>query len=230
MNLPKQKVNKLFYGKWPYKIACFLKKSSMIIRLGPEKTRLWATDHPTYKGWWDVIPAEKDQVLAFLDKVEPFLNSELQIRAEGGHFNIFCKNPTLRDQLVENLEPWITAVHGPENVSELEYILSTNGSKIIRDRLPHKQFRYKIYFNTSMPIDIRSKFLAWTSNYDSSISISGATHKWLDCKNVWTQSPFMYIKDDKTLAMFSLFLGNNIRNIEEFILRSSINTYIDQEI
>jgi hypothetical protein len=38
------------------------------------------------------------------------------------------------------------------------------------------------------------------------------------------QSPFMYVEDDKTLAMIGLFLGSNIKKVEEFILRSSISS------
>ena len=228
--LHKQKINRLFYGKWPYKIECFLPKSSMIIRLGPEKARLWATNHPEYAGWWNVTPGQKGQVLEFLDKVEPFLNEELQIRTEGGHFNIFCKHAVLRDHIVQELEPWIVDVQGPASEEELAYMLAAGGKKIVCNKLPHQQYRYKLHFKTSMTADSRSKFLSWSKNYKERIFIAESTHKWLEGKKHWAQLPFMYVEDSKTLSMFSLFLGDNLRIIEEYVLRSSINSSLDQEI
>lgn len=228
--LSKQKINRLFYGKWPYKIECFLAKSSMIIRLGPEKTKLWASNHPEYTGWWNATNEQKTQVLEFLNKVEPFLNDELQIRTEGSHFNIFCKHVVLRDHIIQELKPWIKNIFGPDNEKELEYMLANGGKKVVCNKLPHQQYRYKIHFRTNMPADARSKFLSWSDNYKDRTFIAESTHRWLSGKRHWAQLPFMYIEDDKTLSMFSLFLGNNLRIIEEYVLRSSINTSLDQEI
>lgn len=228
--LHKQKINRLFYGKWPYKIECFQAKSSLIVRLGPEKARLWATDHPDYRGWWNVSRPQKQEVLEFLDKVEPFLKEELQIRTEGAHFNIFCKHIVLRDRIIQELEPWVRGVHGPNSNEELEYMLANGSKKVVCNKLPHEMYRYKIHFKTNMPVDTRAKFLKWSSNYLSQISISDATHQWLAGTHQWAQMPFMYVEDGKTLAMFSLFLGDNLRIIEEYVLRSSINTSLDQEI
>jgi hypothetical protein len=194
----------------------------MIIRLGPEKARSWASNHPEYKDWWGVTPAERERVLEFLDKVEPFLKDDLQIRTEGGHFNIFCKHALLRDKIIQELEPWITDVQGPDSEEELAYMLANGKKKVLCSKLPHQQYRYKLYFNSNMPADARSKFLGWSNNYKEYISIAETTHKWLDGKRHWTQSPFMYVEDDKTLSMFGLFLGNNIKNIEEYVLRENL--------
>ena len=202
----------------------------MIVRLGPEKARMWATNHPDYSGWWGASPGQRGAVLEFLNKVEPFLKDELQIRTEGGHFNIFCKHSALRDHLVQELTPWIHNIQGPSSDEELAYMLAAGGKKVVCNKLPHQQYRYKLHFKTNMPADTRSKFLLWSENYKDRIFIADSTHKWLDGRKHWAQLPFMYIEDDKTLAMFSLFLGNNLRIIEEYVLRSSINSSLDQEI
>jgi hypothetical protein len=81
-----------------------------------------------------------------------------------------------------------------------------------------------------MPINVRPKFLEWANKYNSKTAIADSTQKWLEGRTSYVQSPFMYVEDDKTLAMFGLFLGNHVRIVEEFILRSSINTSLDQEI
>jgi hypothetical protein len=136
----------------------------------------------------------------------------------------------LRDHIVQELEQWIVDVQGPDNEEELAYMLANGGKKVVCNKLPHQQYRYKIHFKTSMPADARSKFLSWSENYTDRIFIAESTHKWLVGKKHWAQLPFMYVEDSKTLSMFSLFLGNNLRIIEEYVLRSSINTSIDQEI
>jgi hypothetical protein len=177
-----------------------------------------------------VSPGQKANVLEFLDKVEPFLKEELQIRTEGGHFNIFCKHVVLRDHILQELNQWVIDVQGPASEEELAYMLAAGGKKVVCNKLPHQQYRYKLHFKTNMPADSRSKFLSWSNNYKDRIFIAESTHKWLDGKKHWAQLPFMYIEDSKTLSMFSLFLGDNLRIIEEYVLRSSINSSLDQEI
>jgi hypothetical protein len=73
-----------------------------------------------------------------------------------------------------------------------------------------------------MPIDTRPKFLEWAKKYGSGVSIADSTNRWLAGKTVYVQAPFMYVEDDKTLAMFGLFLGNNVRIVEEYVLRENL--------
>jgi hypothetical protein len=227
MSRLKQKINKLYYGKWPFKIECDLTTSSLIIRLGPEGTRHWAT-HDT-NTWFKSSKHEKDCVLEFLDVVEPYLDKELQIRTEGSHFNFFCKDRDLKDAIVKDVGKWLKAVDGPESDEELEFMLASGRKKVICSNLPYGKYRYKINLRPNMLIDARPKFLEWAKKYGDSVSIADSTNRWLAGKHSYVQAPFIYIEDEKTLAMFGLFLGNNIRIVEEFILRSSINISLDQE-
>jgi hypothetical protein len=228
MSQRKQKINKLYYGKWPFKIECYLPKASMIVRLGASDTRLWAKGK--VQTWQKATTYEKDEVIKFLNAIECYLDKEVQIRAEGGHFNFFCKDRALKNAIIKDTKQWLRTVHGPDTDEELEFMLSSGRKKLVCSNLPYDKYRYKLNFKTNMPINVRPKFLEWANKYNSKTAIADSTQRWLEGRTSYVQAPFMYVEDDKTLAMFGLFLGNHVRIVEEFILRSSINTSLDQEI
>jgi len=74
-----------------------------------------------------------------------------------------------------------------------------------------------------MKIEHRANFREWAKRVDS-ISYSGKTTRWLSGINTYYPEPFIYIKDGPTLSIALLILGNECRKVEEYILRSSINT------
>jgi hypothetical protein len=200
----------------------------MIVRLGANDVRLWAKGeiHNYYKA----NSHEKGEVIKFLNAIESHLDKEIQIRAEGGHFNFFCRDRALKDAIVKDVKDWLRNVYGPDTDEELEFMLSSGRKKLVCSKLPYDKYRYKLNFKTNMPVDVRPKFLEWANKYNSKTAIADSTQRWLEGRTSYVQAPFMYVEDDKTLAMFGLFLGNHVRIVEEFILRSSINTSLDQEI
>ena len=201
----------------------------MIVRLGIEGAREWAEDKSLYK-WTTSTPQERKGVLKFLDAVSPYLTKDVQVRAEWAHFNIFCKDIELRDEMLDVLSEWVISHTGPSTTEELEFMLAGGRRKILCNNLPYNTYRYKINFRTNMSVDARFTFLEWAKKYGDKVAIADSTHRWLSGRSNFIQAPFMYVEDDKTLAMFGLFLGNNVRIVEEYILRSSINTSLDQEI
>lgn len=204
----------------------------MIIRIGPAKFRIWIENVDNYRYWGTnqkVTTETKKNLIRFLNLVEPFLDGDLQVRAEGNHFNIFCRDIILRDRIIKALNEWITDVYGPETDEELAYIMSSSNKKVVCNNLPYEQYRYRVYINTSMPIDSRSQFLSWVKKYTETTCVSDTSQRWLNNKINWMQAPFMYVEDDQTLTMIGLYLGHNIKKVEEFVLRSSINTCIKQE-
>lgn len=226
MTQPKLKISKLYYGKWPYKIECHLHKVSYIVRYGAEATRKWAANTSIEQTWYDKLhqttQAGKNAIVKFLDKVEPFLELDIQVRAEHNHFNIFCRDPALRDRIAAHMAKWVVAVHGPASEEELAFMLAGNNKKVVCDNLPHKKYQYKVLLNTAMPIESRSKFISWVETYQDRVRITGESKYWFGGLRRWAYTPFMYVEDEKTLTMMTLFLGNNIKKVEEFVLRSSI--------
>jgi len=223
MSKPIQKINKLFYGKWPYKIECRLTGAGLISALGEQRVRAWANRNgaPCY----GTIP-EKQQVIKFLDLLLPFLSKDIKLRGEGDRLNIFCMDATMKDTISAALVPYVYRTHGPRTQEELNFFLDNNRKTSLCNYLPHKKYQYKVYFKNSISIDLRKKFLVWvTSNHSNRTLISKSSIKWLN-GNQSVQAPFMYVEDNKTLTMIGLFLGGNIK-IEEFTLISSINTNQD---
>jgi hypothetical protein len=214
MKIQKLKSSKLFYNKWPYKIACIINGGNRLTYLGVDSVRLFCTN---------MSKEDKAQLLLFTDNVEPFLTikDQVQIRAEGKHFNIFCKDPVLLETIHKALEPWIIDVYGPTTKEELDFMLDNGHKKILRDVLPKDGFRYKVYFKYLWHEDNRREFSIWADKFPDKISISDGSRKWINGDN-WTYYPFMYVKDDKTLSMVGLMISGHVKKVEEFILRENL--------
>jgi len=240
MTLNIQKSGKLFYNKWPYKIACSINGANRLTYLEIDIVKKFCNgvktdDMPYWMAKSKLSKQDKEQLLQFTHNVEPYLdlkkNGQGQIRAEGRHFNLFCQDKELMEIICTALAPWIDNVYGPSTDEELEFMLASNNQKITCDHLPHKKYQFKIYFKTDMLAEKRTNFLKWIKTYQDRVLISKTTTRWLENNPsyIWTQCPFLYVEDAKSLTMIGMFLSSNIKKVEEFIPRSSINTILDQE-
>ena len=61
----------------------------------------------------------------------------------------------------------------------------------------------------------------WVDKFADKIDIATATRKWLKGEKQWVNTPFMYVNDDKMLAMVGLYISGHVRKVEEFILREN---------
>lgn len=214
---------KLYYGKWPYKIECRLPHASHVIRLGIPETIRWASNSRDYY-WLDKKQADKKDMLNFAVTIEKFASQDIQIRSEGNHFNIFCKDKDLLDSMVLNLKKWVFRVVAPANDKEKDFLLDNSRRTVICNQLPFDKFQFKMFIKESMSIDQREKFLNWIEKYPEKIKISGTSYYWLKGSRMWMQDPFIHVLDEKMMSMILLYLGNHSKRINEFIPRSSINT------
>lgn len=229
MKTPIQKLSssKLFYKKWPYKIECTIRGASRITRHNLANIKAWCNNEkgaPALSGpGFD--NANKKEFLAFINLVEPYLNrSDLRIRTEGSHFNIFCMDLALVEDIESKLRHWIRKISGPTSKEELEFLLSNGHKKILRDSLPKSKFRYRIYFKNRFPEDKRLQFTAWTEKYQEKIEISGTSKRWLTGERKYAQDPFMYVEDDKMLSLIGMYISGHVKKVEEFILRDTVLT------
>ena len=236
MKILKLASSKLFYNKWPYKIECYIIGAGRLRWQGVETTKKFCLGKSTPRLWnWQsndkLNKEDKDALLAFTTGLEPFLElkDQLQTRVEGRRYNIFCKDPVLLENIYKAVAPWVERVSGPTTEEELDYLLDNGHKKILRDVLPKDGYKYKVYIRESWSLEGRAAFAEWADKFPDTINISQSSKKWLDGKQRWLYNPFMYVKDNKTLTMVGLFTSGNVKRVEEFVLRSSINTCLDQE-
>ena len=236
MKIQKLQSSKLFYNKWPYKIECYISGASRLKWLGAEITKDFCLSKPTPTLWsWQsndkLSNDDKVALLEFTYGIEPFieLKDQLQIRVEGRRYNIFCRDRVLLENIYNAVKPWVQRVSGPTTEEELNYMLDNGHKKILRDVLPKDGYKYRVYFRESWSIESKIEFAKWSAKFPNTINIGQSSKKWLESGQRWVYNPFMYVKDEKTLTMVGLFASGNVKRVEEFILRSSINTCLDQE-
>ena len=226
MSMKFLKTSRLFYKKWPFKVECYLKGASRIKYNGVEDVIDWCMGVPGIgKGlWWEDKSIDKSELLQFATAVQPYLDKEIQIRVEGAHFNIFCKDQDLLDNITHSLAAWVTAVYEPSNDDAYNYLLDNPGNKVLCEQYPWDGFQYKIILREKMPEDAKMNFLNWIQRYPGKIRIAGSSLNWIINNKRWMQDPFIYVKDQGTLTMTLLFLGNYCKKTHQYILKSSINT------
>ena len=170
-------------------------------------------------------PIDKVDLKKFAFKVAEILeNKEVKIRTEGNHYNIFCADTQLLDIIQKELYPWIQQVTSPETTEQYDFLMENGHKKVICNQFPHDKFRYRVFLRESAKQDARSNFYNWLTRYQDKVKITGNTARWMQCKLMYAQDPYFYVEDDKMLSMVLLYLGNNCKKIQEFILKSSINT------
>jgi hypothetical protein len=216
------KSNKLYYGKWPFKLECRIKGANKITNLGLEKARDWCLGNFDLKYNYHKTSVDKSELLEFINVIEPFLTDEVKVRAENHHFNIFCKHTVLLDSMTKALGQWAYAIHRPETQEEIDYLLDNRNQKILCDKLPHGEYKFKIILRERTKIDTRRNFLSWIKKYGDAILISKSTEYWLNGRTVYKQDPFFYIKNDSLLTMIMLYLSNDIRKVHEYVPRNTI--------
>ena len=224
MIVQKLKSSKLFFNKWPYKVECVQTGASRIIHSGVGLCKQWCkTGKGMRFGSYDLKITDADKFLKFVNAVEPFLDrkEEIQIRVENSHLNLFCKDPSVLEEIDNALEQWIRKISGPTTQEELEFLLSNGHKKILCDTYPKDMYKYRVFFKSKFPPDKRSAFLIWADKYGNRIVISETSRRWLMSQRYYAQDPFMYVIDDKMLSMIGLYLSGYVKKTEEFILREN---------
>jgi len=124
MIVQKLKSSKLFFNKWPYKVECIQTGASRIIHSGVGLCKQWCkTGKGMRFGSYDLKITDADKFLKFVNAVEPFLDrkEEIQIRVENSHLNLFCKDPSVLEEIDNALEQWIRKISGPTTQEELNF-------------------------------------------------------------------------------------------------------------
>ena len=225
----KQTTSKLFFGKWPYKICCRISGSWMVKRLGIISTLSYCDLPDGHRELFGAIRSKikREDLKAFALAMLPFVDSDIQTRAEGNNFTVYCRDVELFQNLCKSLEEWSMSIYEPASDQELE-IITDNAKKILCNKLPYLKYQYKVHIRPTAHLTARESFSSWIKNYNEKIRTTEDTRRWFLGR--YTQGPYVYVEDQKMLTLISMFLGNNVRKIEEYILRSSINHKVEAEI
>lgn len=214
------KTNKLFYGKWLYKIETKTPGASLIKHWGFERVRS-ACEHGGNKfSGRTFTDAEKKHLSEYLKSIEPYFNRELKTRVEHNTLNFFINDYQLYKDLSKVLEKWVVSLTEPVNETEARS-LQEKSSTVLCNHLPHNKYQYRVYIKSMMPNHQRQQFKEWLSNYRDKIHYSKSTEEWLNGKTYYSQSPFLYIEEQGLLLMIRLYLGSWVKKTHEFVLRNT---------
>lgn len=222
---------KLFYKKYAFKVACYIKGASQVKYRGADwviKRYKGLSTEEAHKVYGEPVNAWKStkidypELVLFAKSVKKWTKKEeILIRCEGGHYNLFCSDEKTYNNILKDLAHWVTEVTRPETAEDLAFFTANGPSKVLVKALPHEAFKYKIIMKPSMPADKRAKFKTWLGRYNlHPKSISGNTKRWLNDNVRYIQDPFMYVENDEMLTMVNLYLGSVISRTEEFVVKN----------
>jgi len=219
-----QTTERLFYGKWPFKIECTINGAGHIAKAGTDRVLAWTYGDVSLPKYRSLHHTRKSEVGEFALAVKKYEDHDIKTRAELNTYSIFCKDKALLDDIKNDLAPWISCITQPETEEQYLFLTNEGKKKVICSAYPRKEYQYKIIFRTSIPLENRISFLNWIEKTNGKVFVSGTTKSWFQGNGRWMQEPFCYVKDAQTLTMVMLFIGNHHRTVYEYILKSSINS------
>ena len=221
--IQRNNTKKLYFSKWPYKVELRIGGASYLKRMSIPKVKSWCalSDFDRKSNWWG-RNIDNIEMARFIDKFEPFLQYDHQLRAEYNTLNFYTADENIVNLLEKECGKWIASIWAPSSPEELDLLLNQR-RKIICNQLPYSGFKYKVTLKETTANTIKNQFRVWAENYDHhTLKCSNSTIQWLSGDKIYCQTPFFYLKDEKLLTMCRLFLGNSIRSIEEYIPRYTL--------
>lgn len=206
MKIEQMNLSKLFFGKWMYRIQCE-QKGSNILRCVSAKTIISSLNIG-------------DPLRNFVGSVAPFLeNKNIKIRMENSHFNLYTNDLDLVIQINNRMSSWIKKISGPTTQEEIDFLNKFEGKKVLCKNLPYMKYQYKIFINFhDMNQEEKENFWRWSKNYEYKLQISKLTERYLTGKSMWaSREPYIYVDNNKTLTIVSLYLGKRIKKVQEYV-------------
>lgn len=220
--MKKLTTKKLFFNRYPYKVETKIDGASLIRYWGVDiiKSELSKTgENKLMRGSNSRI--NKEELLKYIRFAEQFLNGSVQLRGEYRTMNYYTDDKSVYEELQAKLYPWVESITEPESLEELAVLQTEKKKLVLCNSLPYDLFKHRLYIKTKMPVPMRVNFLSWLGNYPNKIQPTESTKKWLTNENKYMQDPFIYVDDSKTLTMISMFLGQYVGKIEEFVVRNT---------
>jgi hypothetical protein len=210
---------KLFYRKWPYKIATSVVFGRVLLRNGMDLDPPWHS-----RG---AVKQKSEQVQKdlryYADAMSEFVGlPNVKLRREFDNITYFTDSKETADLIISKLSSFVTAVHEPASEEEIRFLEDNIRASIV-DKLPYNTYQFKVILKSSMTATAKEQLKQWVLTNQSKLELFHAVKNCL-FRNGWARAPMFYVTDEQTLLMLRLVAGDNIRSIEKFILRSCINT------
>lgn len=180
--------------------------------------------------------AYKISVKSFEFKYEKELNidnfidnhpkDKIKSRTEFRKTSIFTSDKDIYDKLLFTYQRFILETWEPKNLQDLE-VLENNNRIILVDKLPFNNYSFKVYFH-HMKIERLQILSSWLDKYPKSMyKVSKQNFQYIQLQKRWSWNPYILIADSKMLIMLKLVMSNDIKKVEEYVLRESINTVLE---
>jgi hypothetical protein len=200
----KHKIEKLFYKRYPFKVC--------INWQGPE----------VIKDFYEFRVNK--------ETVEKYQKREIRFRHETD-LSIFLKDKATYDEVIDGFQKYIIAVWEPGSQKEEQFLSENNHKKYLVDRLRWNKFRFKVHFNYKKlkSNDYVTRLNAFIKNNDEHVKSKPMLTKFLKNPGWWCAGMELYVDDDKTLVKFLMIFSDVVVQVDEYVLRSGINTLTEVE-
>ena len=209
----KLKTNKLFYGKWPYKITtkvdgCYVFRRWNFHLDFIEKTYFGSITSKIQHGF------DKKKLRKFFNAVAHLEGKEFQFRIDNNVMSFYLKDEELYELTATNLGEFVIHLTEPENSKELEVIVDDK-KIVLCNKYPHTRYKYRVFL-TNLNQNTKENFGNWLKNSKTkSIKLPDSLRRYFNNKEnryLYTNNYF-YVEDEKTLLMVQLLVGTNIKVI-----------------
>ena len=143
--IKKLTTNKLFFGKWPFKVETCLKGTSLIKRLGLEDARKWCNGdaHQQFNQYSFYKTIHRIELNEYINLLEPFVGPNLQMRSEYHTLIFYTDDRATYEGLQQQLAPWVRGISEPK-IDELDFLQNNSSNIVLCDNLPYGKFKHKL--------------------------------------------------------------------------------------
>jgi hypothetical protein len=222
--LVKQKTNKLFYGKYPYKVTCRIQGAHYIRTYGLTYFQL---HYPSIRVGREKI---SDDLVEFITNAQHYIaNEKIKKRIESYFIDFYLETESEYREVQTRLAKYLVRVVEPDNEEQLKTLLE-NKKYNLCNKLPHDKYRYKVTFK-DMPPKVRNDLIAWAEQYNNEdIYVTESTRRHFKSLKYHCGSHYFYVKDSKMIILIAMAASGYIRRTDEYVVRNSINTESNQEL
>lgn len=208
---------KLFYGKYTYRLSVYCVVASIFrnkdFNYAKYKLDSWNQDVSHGRvpqlgiyGTGDSIPMSELHLALKLLNIFKTAPTEFTLRIEGRTLNIFSNDITWLTQVETLLGESALELIGPKNSKIAKYLLENPKHQLAN----FKGFRYKV--KTKFVRKDCSSFGSWCQNAKG-VKISKQFQEELLEDSYLSEGRNIYVKDEKTLNIVTLLIGEGIQSI-----------------